>query len=78
MCESKFWGCNRPKSKLVSGKTGFFPLKSGFSGPKTGFFGKFFAKMFKNVKKGLLYAEKYRKIAVFWKIPLPSTFFRTA
>jgi len=48
----KFWGeWNRPKSKLVSGKTGFLRLKTIFR--------KFFAKMFKNIQKGLLFELKH-------------------
>jgi len=64
-------GWNRPKSKLVSGKTGFFPVK-------TGFFRIFLRKWSKTSKKFIL-CGKFLEIPVFQTIlPLttPQLFFR--
>jgi len=54
-------------------KNRVFPVKNRFFWSKTCFFGKTFAKMLKNVKKGLLYAENSEKSLFFGKFH-PSTF----
>jgi len=74
MCGSKIWGGVTGQNQNWCLENPFFPLKTGFSGQKPGFFPEICLRKCLKRQKGILYAENSEKSLFFGKFQPPQFF----